>query len=154
MKRENPENPILAIGGVIIKGSKILLAKRGKPPDLGKWSIPGGVVEAGETLEEALKREILEECSLKILKAEPFLIIERIFSENKIIKYHYVIFDFLISEFYGEFAASSDVVECKFFYFSEIRNLNVSKSLLCIENYINEFKKERKLLHIVSKEEL
>ncbi len=66
MKREYPEAPIVGVGGVIFQDSTVLLVKRGQEPGKGQWSLPGGVMELGETLTEALKREILEEVSIGI----------------------------------------------------------------------------------------
>jgi len=153
MRRENPEAPIVAVGGVILEqDGRILLVKRGKPPDSGKWSVPGGTVEAGETLIDALKREIKEECSIEISDPELFLIIERIFIEREKAKYHYLIFDFLIEEFNGEVEALSDALECKSFSFQEISSINASSSLFKLKDYLEEYCKTGKPIHIVSKE--
>ncbi len=153
MRRENPEAPIVAVGGVILEqDGRILLVKRGKPPDSGKWSVPGGTVEAGETLIDALKREIKEECSIEISDPELFLIIERIFIEREKAKYHYLIFDFLIEEFNGEVEALSDALECKSFSFQEISSINASSSLLKFKDYLEKYCKTGKPIHIVSKE--
>lgn len=152
MRRENPDSPVLAVGGVILYQDKILLAQRRHEPDLGKWSIPGGAVETGETLLEAVKREMFEECSIDIVAAEPFLVIERIFLSADIVKYHYVIIDFLVSDFKGTCKPSSDVADCKFFSFEEIKTLNVSSSLSNLEKLIGEFIATSKIIHIASRE--
>ncbi len=152
MRRENPDSPILAVGGVILYQDKILLAQRKYEPDSGKWSIPGGAVETGETLFEAMKREMLEECAIDIVAAEPFLIIERIFLSAGIVKYHYVIIDFLVSDFKGICKPSSDVEDCKFFSFKDIKTLNVSSSLSDLEKLLEEFITTRKIIYITSKE--
>jgi ADP-ribose pyrophosphatase YjhB (NUDIX family) len=65
MKREYPEYPIIGVGGVIFHGSSVLLVQRGQEPGMGQWSLPGGAVELGETLINALKREIEEEVSIE-----------------------------------------------------------------------------------------
>ncbi len=65
MQREYPDSPILGVGAVIFNNEEVLLVKRGKEPGYGKWSIPGGAVELGETLKEGLLREIMEETSLQ-----------------------------------------------------------------------------------------
>ena len=66
MKREYPEQPIVGVGAVIFKGQSVLLVKRDKEPGRGQWNLPGGAVELGETLVEALKRELHEEVTIKI----------------------------------------------------------------------------------------
>lgn len=154
MNRENPEGPVLAVGGVILSARKLLLVKRAKEPDLGKWSIPGGGVEAGETIYEALVREILEECSIRVLSAEPFLIVERIFEENGMVKYHYFIVDFLVQSYEGEPEASSDADECRFFSFDELRGLNASRSIENIENLIDDHLKTGRIIVLSSKQSI
>ena len=64
MRREYPERPIIGVGGIIFHNQSVLLVKRAQAPGKGQWSLPGGAVELGETLVEALKREMLEEVSL------------------------------------------------------------------------------------------
>lgn len=152
MRRENPDSPVLAVGGVILYRDKILLAQRRHEPDSEKWSIPGGAVETGETLLEAVKREMFEECSIDIITAEPFLVTERIFISADIVKFHYVIIDFLVSDFKGICKPSSDVADCKFFSFKDIKTLDVSSSLSNLEKLIGEFIATHKIIHIASKE--
>ena len=64
MSREFPLRPIVGVGAIIFEGGRVLLAKRGKPPSPGNWSIPGGALELGETLEDACRREVMEETGL------------------------------------------------------------------------------------------
>jgi len=91
MKREYPYHPIIGVGAIIIKGEKVLLARRGREPDYGKWSIPGGAVKLGETLKEAVKREVREEVSLAIRVGEVVEVLERIFHDpDGKVQYHYV----------------------------------------------------------------
>ena len=66
MEREYPDSPVLGVGAVIFNNEKVLLVKRGKEPGYGKWSIPGGAVELGETLKEGLLREVKEETGLQV----------------------------------------------------------------------------------------
>ena len=81
MKRLYPDQPIVGVGGIVFKGDEVLLVRRGKEPALGEWSLPGGAVEVGETLEEALHRELQEETGIEveILGLSAFL--ERIFPD-------------------------------------------------------------------------
>ncbi|MCS7102740.1 MAG: NUDIX hydrolase [Candidatus Korarchaeum sp.] len=96
--REFPRYAIASVGAVLLRNGELLLVRRGFPPGQGKWSIPGGVIEAGESLLEAARRELLEETNLE---AEPLGVIalsQVIVSEGNLIKYHYIIVDVIFDE--------------------------------------------------------
>src|SRR5436309_15630231 len=76
--REYPERPIVGIGGVVIEGGRALLIRRGNEPLMGQWSIPGGTLELGETLEEGTARELTEEIGLAVKVIEMIEVIESI----------------------------------------------------------------------------
>src|SRR6476660_155688 len=96
MKREYPDRPIVGVGAVIIDRGRVLLVKRGSPPMLGQWTIPGGVVELGETLRSAAEREAQEETGLNVRAGEVLEVIDRIVpGEDGRPQYHYVLVDFL-----------------------------------------------------------
>ena len=112
MKREYPDHPIVGVGAIIIKGQEVLLARRGKEPGYGEWSIPGGVVKLGETLEEAVIREVREEVNLAIRVEEMVEVLERIFRDPQgKVQYHYVLVDFLCEHLSGEANPASDALE-------------------------------------------
>ncbi|RLI89758.1 MAG: NUDIX hydrolase, partial [Archaeoglobales archaeon] len=117
--------PAVGVGAVIIEDEKILLVKRANEPNRLKWSIPGGLVNAGETLAEALKREIKEECGVEIDVGDVACVSEEIFLENGEIKFHYVIIDFYARIVGGELRVGSDALEARWVHFDEIKNLNV-----------------------------
>ena len=108
--RQYPDRPILGVGALIFHHDRILLVERGKEPLKGYWSLPGGVVEAGETLEQAIRREISEETGLAIDIVEVIEIFERIMRDSEgRAEYHYVLIDYLCRAVSGAAAPASDV---------------------------------------------
>ena len=94
--RTYPTFPIPSVGAVILKDDHILLTQRGQAPAKGKWTLPGGVVELGESPEEALIREVKEECSLSITVIGVIDVVNKVIRDDRYaIKYHYVIIDYL-----------------------------------------------------------
>ena len=126
MQREYPDSPILGVGAVIFNNAEVLLAKRGKEPGYGKWSIPGGAVELGETLKEGLLREIMEETSLQVEIGGMVEVLEWISrDENNQIKYHYVLVDYWCKCLSVEINPSSDALDAKWVLLSEISNYDL-----------------------------
>ena len=91
----SPAAPVVGVGGVVVRDGRVLLIRRGKPPLYGRWVVPGGTVELGETLEEALVREMEEETSLRVEPIEVLTVFDRIEREGERVVYHYVIVDYL-----------------------------------------------------------
>jgi ADP-ribose pyrophosphatase YjhB (NUDIX family) len=115
MNRKYPDHPIVGVGGIIFQGDQVLLIKRGKEPGLGQWSIPGGVVRPGETLKEAVVREILEETHLKVEVLALAKVLERIFRDpDGRVAYHYVLADFLCRHLDGTLQPDSDAQDARF----------------------------------------
>jgi ADP-ribose pyrophosphatase YjhB (NUDIX family) len=124
--REYPSQPVVGVGAVIIKDGKILLVKRGNEPNKYMWSIPGGIVKVGETLAEALKREVAEEVGLEIEVGDVACVSEEIFrDEDNKIRFHYVIIDFFAEIVGGELKADSDALDARWVSFDEIDSLEV-----------------------------
>ncbi|MGC9103235.1 MAG: NUDIX hydrolase [Candidatus Methanodesulfokora sp.] len=116
LQREYPRLPVVAVGIVLLREGKILLAKRRNPPGAGLWSIPGGVVEEGEKLEEAVIREAKEELGIDVRPAYPIWVSEVVDrDELGRIRYHYVIIDYLCDVLSGTPSAGSDVSEVGWF---------------------------------------
>jgi ADP-ribose pyrophosphatase YjhB (NUDIX family) len=112
MQREYPDRPIVGVGAVIVEKGRVLLARRGNPPRAGQWSLPGGVVELGETLRAATDREALEETGLIVKAGEIVEVVDRIIPGNSgAPQYHYVLVDFLCSRHGGELRAGGDAAE-------------------------------------------
>ena len=96
LNRQYPEHPIVGVGAVIIENKKILMVRRATEPLKGEWSLPGGVVELGETLADAVKREVREETGFKIEVDEVTAVLDRIFPDHSgKTEYHYVLIDYL-----------------------------------------------------------
>src|SRR5260370_33100729 len=119
---EYPERPLVGVGGVIIDQGRALLIRRGSETLLGEWSIPGGTLELGETLEEGVARELLEETGLTVRVIELIEVFDRIYVEStagakegkKGPRFHYVIVDYLCERLAGEAVAGSDVTDVAF----------------------------------------
>jgi 8-oxo-dGTP diphosphatase len=115
MKRKYPDRPLVGVGAVIFKGEEVLLVRRGQEPARGSWSLPGGLVELGETLEEAVRRELAEETGLRVAILGVAAVLERIYrDEEGGIPYHYVLVDFLCDWAGGEPAPGSDITAARF----------------------------------------
>jgi 8-oxo-dGTP diphosphatase len=110
--REYPDRPVVGVGGVIISEGRALLVRRGSPPLEGQWSIPGGMLESGETLLLGVRRELLEETGIEVKVLELIEVFERINldGEGKA-RYHYVVLDYLCEAVRGEARAGSDVTD-------------------------------------------
>lgn len=109
-RREYPERPVVGVGGVVIRDGAVLLVQRASEPLAGQWSLPGGAVELGETLEEAVERELREETGLTVRVLGLVEAFERIVRDaQKRPRYHYVLLDYLCEPVAGEARAGSDV---------------------------------------------
>ena len=106
-----PRAPVVGVGGVAIIDGKVVLIRRGKPPLEGRWTIPGGTVELGETLVEALVREMQEETGLQVEADGLLTVFDRVVREDGRVQYHYVIVDYLCRVRGGEPRAGSDARE-------------------------------------------
>lgn len=124
------KHPVPAVAAIILRDDQILLIKRGAEPGYGKWSVPGGSVEIGETLEEAVKREVLEETGLRIRVGKLAGLTDLIVKHEGDIQFHYVIIDYFAIAEEGIAHASTDALECKWVHLNELKDYDITSSLL------------------------
>lgn len=124
-----PPRPIVGVGGIIFDGDRVLLGLRGKEPGMGKWSIPGGAVRLGETLERALVREIEEEVGVRVEVRQIVAVLDRIIKDKEgRIAFHYILVDFLCVPLCNcEPRPGSDLLDCRYVPLSELVNYTLTR---------------------------
>lgn len=127
MSREYPQIPLVGVGAIVAQNNRVALVLRGAQPSKGEWSIPGGLVNVGETLKDASIREALEETNLEVEPTRLVELVERIFRDDSgRVQYHYVLADFLCSVRGGRLIAGSDALDAKWFHRNELQQLNLA----------------------------
>lgn len=101
-------HPTVGVGGVVVHDGRVLLIQRGKEPMRGRWTVPGGTVELGESLQDAVVREVLEETGIHVRPRDVMLVFDRIERRDGDVQYHYVIVDYRCDYVSGEVKAQSD----------------------------------------------
>lgn len=111
-ERIYPSRPLVGVGAVVWDGYRVLLERRGQPPAQGSWSLPGGLVNVGETTEDAVRREVREECGIEVTVGPVLGIFEPIVRDpDGRVRYHYVVVDYLAYHPGGEVQAGDDAAE-------------------------------------------
>jgi len=129
LKRRYPKRPVVGVGAVILDEGKILLEKRKNAPGKGKWSIPGGLVDLGEKMEQAVIREVKEETGLDVYEPRLIDVVNYVsLSEQGAVKYHFVIVDYLVTVKGGKPKAASDADALKWVPFNEVEEYDLTKS--------------------------
>jgi mutator protein MutT len=145
VKRLYPDQPVVGVGAVIIKDGEIALIRRGNEPAKGKWTIPGGLVELGESPEQAIIRETKEETGLDVDNPTLMDVVSNVdFDEKGKIKYHYVIIDYLMHVRAGTAEAASDAVELRLVPFNEVEGYELTASFRLF------FRQNRKKMEIAN----
>ena len=108
MQREFPLAPLVGVGAVVVDEGRVLLVRRGREPLKGQWSLPGGLLELGESLTDGVSREVREETGLIVEPIELIELLDRIHHQEKRVRYHYVIADYLCRVKGGTLQAGSD----------------------------------------------
>jgi 8-oxo-dGTP diphosphatase len=132
MRREYPLQPIVGVGAVIVDCGRLLLVKRGAEPARGKWSFPGGVVELGEAVREAVVRETREECGLDVelvedtpMDAYDILTLDK----DERLQYHYVLLQFLARPKQGILKPTSDAIDARWVLFEDVEKYDLAESV-------------------------
>ena len=126
MKRDYPDRPIVGVGVVVLRGDKLLLIRRGKPPRLGQWSLPGGAQNLGETVEMAGRREVAEEAGLLLERIDLLTVVDLVErdAENRV-RYHYTLVDLVAEAGEGEAVPGDDAAAIGWFARSDIDGLGL-----------------------------
>ncbi len=131
MDREYPSAPMPSVGTVVLRGDKVLLVRRGQEPSKGKWSIPGGVMELGETIQETARREVREECGVQIEVGEVVEVRDAIVRDSEgRVRYHYVLVDVVARYVDGELTVGSDADDAGWVSEEELASYDLTTGLL------------------------
>ena len=129
MRKEYPERPVVGVGAIILEGGKILLEKRKSTPGEGKWAVPGGLVELGETVEQTVIREVKEETGLDVASPQLVDVVDYISLDEKgAVKYHFIILDYFVTVKGGELKAASDADELRWVPIGEVEQYDLTES--------------------------
>jgi len=131
--RRYPRWPLIGVGALIFHRRRILMAQRGKEPLKGVWSLPGGALEVGESLDAGVRREVREETGLEVKPARVFEIFERIMRDGHgVPEYHYVLIDYICRVTGGALRAGDDVCRVEWFRERELRELEITEGTLTV----------------------
>jgi 8-oxo-dGTP diphosphatase len=131
--REYPERPIVGVGAVIVQDGKVVLIRRRYEPLAGQWSLPGGTLELGETLEAGTAREMLEETGLVVDVGPVIEVFDRImFDDTRRVRYHFVLVDYLCWPISGDLRAGSDVDDAAFVGSEELPRYAITKKATAV----------------------
>ena len=112
MSHERPARPVLGAAAVVIHDGRVVLIRRGKAPSAGEWSIPGGAVELGESVEAALRREVREETGLDIAVGRFLEVFERVERDDDgVVRFHFVVLDYAATVVGGTLRAGDDAAD-------------------------------------------
>jgi 8-oxo-dGTP diphosphatase len=131
VSREYPDYPRVGVGAVVLDGDRVLLIQRGGTTLPGKWSVPGGLVELGETTREAVCREIQEECGLHIELIDVCGVLDRVVKDAAgRVRYHWVLVDFLAVARGGTLCAGDDAADARWVPIDEVTTYDTTDGLM------------------------
>lgn len=129
MSREYPKRPIVGAGACILREGKLLLIRRGAEPGKGRWSIPGGLVELGENVEDAMVREAKEEVGLDVKAVKLVDVFDSLTLDDLgRVQYHFVVVNFLVRIVGGRLHTADDVTESKWVHLDEVEKYELTRS--------------------------
>jgi ADP-ribose pyrophosphatase YjhB (NUDIX family) len=137
--REYPDAPRAAVGAVVLDEDNVLLVRRGQPPGLGKWSVPGGLLDLGERLEDGVVREVEEESGLRVQVLGLCGVLDRIIPGDRadergepVIRYHWVIVDYVAAVVGGTLRAGSDAAEARWVPLADLDRYDMTEGLVAM----------------------
>lgn len=132
MSREYPDYPRVGVGAIVLHEGRVLLVKRGRAPGLGLWSVPGGLVDLGESTADAACREVEEETGLKVRVAGLVGVLDRVTRDAEgRVRYHWVLIDYLVvPESIDTLMAGSDAAEVRWVTVDEVEGLPITEGLV------------------------
>jgi 8-oxo-dGTP diphosphatase len=148
VKREFPNHPVVGVGGVVIRRDSVLLIRRGSEPLKGRWSIPGGVLELGESLETGVRRELKEETGLAVRPVKVIAAFDRILRAEAPkngrrgaarVRYHFVIVDYACRVVRGRLAPASDVTDARWVRRTELARYHLTPMAQSVVDAAFEF---------------
>ena len=129
MSREYPSRPLVGTGALIFKDGGLLLVKRGAQPGFGKWSIPGGLVEVGEKVKDAMMREVKEEVGFDVEVVKLTDVVDTVtLDSNGRVQYHFVVVNYLARIVGGELKTATDILEARWVPVEEVEKCNLTSS--------------------------
>jgi 8-oxo-dGTP diphosphatase len=139
ISREYPDAPRAAVGAVVLDGDQVVLVRRGAPPSQGKWTIPGGLIHLGERIEDAVLREVEEECGLAVELLGLCGVIDRVIPGGAgasagptSVRYHYIIIDYVARPIGGTLRAGSDADEARWVPIAELALYDTTEALVAM----------------------
>jgi 8-oxo-dGTP diphosphatase len=153
ISREYPDAPRAAVGAVVLDGDQVLLVRRGEPPSRGRWSIPGGLIHLGERIEDAVLREVEEECGLRIELLGLCGVVDRIIpgelsgrADPATVRYHYIIIDYVATPTGGSLQAGSDAAEARWVPIADLSRYETTDALAAMIQRAVKLRRARNLL--------
>jgi mutator protein MutT len=139
LQREYPNHPRAAVGVVVVRNSRVLLVRRGQEPSKGLWSVPGGLIELGETIEEAARREVMEEAGIRVRIERLLDVADNIVRDDQgKTRFHYVLVDYVAHPVTTSLKASSDASEARWVHLEDLRNYPLTRGALKLMRKIGE----------------
>lgn len=129
MDRRYPQRPMVGVGALIFRNDSVLLVQRGREPALGKWSLPGGLVEIGESLHDAVRREVWEEVGIRVRVVDLIAALDRVIMDDEgNVEYHYILLDFLCAADSAEQPSpASDAQQSRFVSIGDLSGYSLTR---------------------------